>query len=132
MASIAALLKERYPSYPIPTRTLPDFVMQMMVPFDPKIDQWLVDSLYRLPGGFDGTKIVKELGFEYRFTPREALFASAASMVELGIADGTSKPRKAVTILIAIAALVVVGLFFFAKRFCSSSGAKRSDKKKKM
>ena len=81
----------------------------MMEPFDDTIDKWFVAGTKRPMSGFDGTKISRELGFEYQYPdPRVTLVDSAQSFVDLGIADGSAKLRPAAVVFVGSVAVVLL------------------------
>ena len=88
-----------------------------MEPFDDVIDKFFVDAAARPIAAYDGTKITRELGFVYRFPDAKVTITDAAqSMVDLGIADGSTKLRPAAVIALGCIVIVLLGGLLYALR----------------
>jgi len=66
MQVYAKFLKSKYPDAPIPLRRMPQWMLKLVSYFDHRIEPSFVDWSTKLHS-FDGSKIVKELGFEYQY-----------------------------------------------------------------
>jgi len=65
MPTYAKFLKAKYPDAPVPTHRMPQWMFKLVSYFDHRIEPSWVDWSTKLHS-FDGSKIVKELGFEYK------------------------------------------------------------------
>jgi len=66
MKAYALFLKSKYPSFPIPTHRMPQWMLKMVAFFDHRIEPSFVDWVTKYHS-FDGSKIERELGFKYQF-----------------------------------------------------------------
>ncbi|MDR3474570.1 MAG: NAD-dependent epimerase/dehydratase family protein [Devosia sp.] len=79
---VAAILREAYPSAKVTMRTVPDWLIKILVRFNSPIRQIINDIGNEKH--YDGRRGEALLGHAYR-TPEEATLSAAASLVELGI-----------------------------------------------
>jgi len=69
LLDVAEKLRSLFPDHPIPYFSAPLPLLSVLSTFISRLDQCLLDSMgYENLPGFDGSKIVKELGFEYHHT----------------------------------------------------------------
>jgi len=66
MHSYAVFLKSKYPTYPIPTKRMPLWLLRVVSWFNSRVDPAVVRRNSK-PRSFNGQKIVQELGFKYQF-----------------------------------------------------------------
>jgi len=93
MTEARDMLKDKYSDYPIPSYNFPTLVFKLMGLFVPAIDQYLLDNHTTKWKGFDGSKITKELDFDYKYTLEQTVMDAAQSMVELGIVQKKQKKK---------------------------------------
>jgi len=92
LKDIAAILKKKYPNYPIPSKQMPVFFLRLFAVFDKRISPVVLKQHTMERCAVDGTKIVKELGFKYEFDAKKQTTIDAAkSMIELGIIKNPKK-----------------------------------------
>lgn len=112
---VAQVLAAKYPTFPLPKTEIPTGLFKYFHHFDDRVDEYMVDSHLRGRSlGFDGSRIVKELGFVYDYPdPIISILDAADSMVALGIADGEMHPIQPVKFIVGgLGVLVILFLFF--------------------
>jgi nucleoside-diphosphate-sugar epimerase len=122
---VARMLKEIYPDYPLPTMELPLFFNRLMGLVNPLFDEYNADNqeVYRRDPkgrhpGFNGNKIVKQLGFKYKHTDiRQTLKDTGDSMLALGIITEPSPARSLIPLSVVLIALVVAFRYCCGKKF---------------
>lgn len=118
-------------SLPVPTFVLPAWILRLCAWL--KLDSHLTAQIVKRAFfghqcGFDGSKITRELGFEYKYTDMKITIQDAArSMVRLGIAGGKS-PMSVSFKIILVLFLVISVVLALTLCYCSCCG-RRKDKK---
>lgn len=82
MPQVAALLHETYPTLPIPTKTIPRWLMYLVGPFN-GVD-WHTCSSLGKPLDYDASKAERDLGMEWRDV-NETLLEMAKNLIDQGI-----------------------------------------------
>ena len=132
---VADALRSYLPDYPIAQVAMP-WPLFLLVPIvDGRIDDYTVQRAKMCPGpGYDGSRIVKEIGFTYDHTDSDATIRDCArSMIDLGIVDGK---RHLLAFAYVVMALPVVALLVLAGMLrclgcCGSSSSSSSSSKTK-
>jgi len=128
--SIDILEAEDLKSLPAATFMLPAVGLRFLVwlQVDPFFSEYHVQAAYfGFQCGYDGTKITRELGFEYKYTDMKATIQEAArSMLRLGVAD--PKPPM-ISIKTLLLSFIGVTLLFVLTLYCCC--CRRSGKAKK-
>eukprot|EP00755_Sulcionema_specki_P014391 Sspe_Gene.56518::Locus_31096_Transcript_1_1_Confidence_1.000_Length_1430::g.56518::m.56518 len=119
LIELADMLRKEFPTCAIPTFEIPVEVAQLIQYVDKRLDRYMVDVSMRGRKHNDGSKITRELGFEYKYPRvRESVVAAGRSMVEMGIVSCTSdKVLKQQAILFGVP-LVLLLLFYLLLRCC--------------
>ncbi|SMQ65531.1 dihydroflavonol-4-reductase [Devosia lucknowensis] len=78
---VAEILRQHYPGWPVTAKSVPDWIIRMMVVFNGTIRQIINDVGNQKH--FDGSKGERLLGRPY-FTPEQAVLASAESAIRVG------------------------------------------------
>jgi len=91
MSSYTTILKEKYPEAPIPSICMPVWVFSMASWFDKRIDKATVKEQTKEGVEIDGSKIERDLGFEYKYELKTSLLDTAESMVKHGCAEKGKK-----------------------------------------
>jgi len=118
-------------SLPAPTFMLAPWMLWFLVLL--QVDNWLTIDTVRqaylgYPCGYDGFKITRELGFEYKYTDIKATIQDGArSMLRLGITDG--KRQMNVTFKKILVLLVVATVVFVLTLYYCCCRLSRKDKK---
>ena len=75
------------------------FLYKFFYLLDKRVTKYDIDQhLRRRHPGYDGSKIVKDLGFVYQYPdPKASIIDSADSMVKFGLADGKAHPLPIIT-----------------------------------
>jgi len=124
---LVALFKEKYPEYPVATIPLPSFLLS----FNPDKGASEFVGGDNLLNGFDGTKITRELGFQYRYADKmeESIMVMVDAAIELGIVKKGKNISQSELVLYAVAALFALGsTVVFLVRFCSSRSKEKEGK----
>lgn len=87
-----------------------DFLLDYIPYVESRLHQYDVDGLKRgRHPGYDGSRIVNELGFEYKYTdPKQTLVDATESMIKHNIVDGKSHPMPIITNLAMLAAGLLI------------------------
>jgi len=118
-------------SLPVPTFMLPPWMLWFLSWL--QVDYFLTIDIAReaylgYQCGYDGTKITRELGFEYKYTDIKATIQDGArSMLRLGITDG--KRQMNVTFKNCLVLLVVATVVFVLTLYYCCCRLSRKDKK---
>jgi len=118
-------------SLPISTFVLPPWVLRLLVWFN--IDTRFTAEMAKRAAfgpqcGFDGSKVTRELGFEYKYTDIKVTIHDAArSMVQLGIAEPKSKMPAGWKIIFVQLVVSVALLFPACCHFCFKLIKKKKD-----
>jgi len=115
---------EDFKSLPISTFVLPVWVLRLLVWL--KVDRRFTAELAKRADfgpqcGFDGSRVTRELGFEYKYTDIKVTIHDAVrSMVQLGIAEGKSKMPAGwkiifVQLVVSVALVVPLCCYFCCK-----------------
>jgi len=103
-------------SLPVPTFVLPAWVLRffLWLNLDNQITEKTVQrAFFGHQCGFDGSKITRELGFEYKYTDMKITVQDAArSMVRLGIAGGESQKALSFKMILILFLVISVVLGF--------------------
>merc|ERR1711879_726524 len=96
----------------IPTEWMPNWMWKILARMDDPFMGWIASRGVRCSESvYDGSKIQRELGFEYQYSAEEALIAAAESMIAFGLAEkGPSPSATGIYLLVIGVPLAVVGL----------------------
>jgi len=86
------VIKSKFSEYPVPTLSMPSIILRIASLFDGRITPELLATAGQVSQSFDGSKIERELGFEYLFKdiPEITICDAAQSMIDLNIVE---KPK---------------------------------------
>ena len=85
LMDLANYAREEYPELPIPTKTLPVFMFKFFGLFDKRLDAGILKENTVEGLHVDGSKIEKELGFEYQYDTRQSMLDHSKSLLDFGL-----------------------------------------------
>jgi len=126
---IIEILRENFRNYPVPLFSveLPFFITRLFSLLDGRLDAYSLDlaSMMDRHPGYDGSRITRELGFEYEHLDmKQSIIDSANSMIKLGIVTKTRKTSPVVLALLGAFAIIIVLLIGCCAFMCSKSEPK--------
>ncbi|GBG26543.1 3 beta-hydroxysteroid dehydrogenase type 4 [Hondaea fermentalgiana] len=128
------ILKRGFPDSPIPIfqYELPTWAAKILSKIDSRVDvaQISMSDYFDKHPGYIGTRIVDELGFEYKYTnTSETILDAGQSMVDLGIVDFDNQTVNPVIVAFMaspLLGLIVLGILYTV---CCSTGVRLKEKK---
>ena len=112
----------KFQDYPVAEIPLPMSVFRLLATNLPGIDAGILELVEPTPG-FDGTKITRELGFEYKHANMtKSLIETAERIIEVGGADVGKTTIAVCAVLFAIAFFILIGLITIPVLYCMGSG----------
>jgi len=118
-------------SLPVATFVLPLWILSFAVwlKWDDLLTEYQVKSAYfGYQCGYDGTKITRELGFEYKYTDMKATIQDGArSMLRWGVADAKHHMVSIKTFLVVFIVAMVMFVLFLCWCCCRRSGKDKKD-----
>jgi len=121
LKDVSNTFQQLYPDHPVPYLELPVGLSKLIALLDKRVDQCMLDAWKRAIPGYDGSRLVKELGFEYKHTNLTETFRDTAeSFFKHGVAT-RGKGSMLVTLL-PFSPLLLLTLFYAVRLLCFSSG----------
>ena len=82
LMDLANFARETFPKYPIPSRTLYVWFFKFVGQFDKRMDKGLLQENTKECLHVDASKICKELGFEYKYSIKQATIDHCQSLID--------------------------------------------------
>ncbi|CAK9098645.1 Cinnamoyl-CoA reductase 1 (PhCCR1) (Coniferylaldehyde synthase) [Durusdinium trenchii] len=124
---ILETISAKFPAFAVPRLALPFWLFRLFMLIDGRIEPYMVDKFALGPHpGYDGSRLVNEIGFVYDHTdPKQSILDAAQSMIDLGIADPDAPATTHPLVFVVPAAALLVSLMV-ARCVCCRSRAHKA------